>query len=79
MNKRELNQRINEMMKDVTPWIKKECKRLAVSGAIDFNNDDSRTYSAAKKILMVALENAANQYTPFDKAAQEEVKNLRHF
>jgi hypothetical protein len=79
MNKRELTSRINEMMKDVTPWIKTECKRLAASGAIDFSNDDSRTYSAAKKILTVALENAAKQYTPFDETAHKEVKNLRHF
>ena len=79
MNKRELNSRINEMMKDVTPWIKKECNRLSASGAIDFSNDDSRTYSAAKKILTVALENAAKQYTPFDDKARKEVKNLRYF
>ncbi len=79
MNKRELNSRINEMMKDVTPWIKKECKRLAAAGAIDYSQDDSGTYSAAKKILTVALENAANQYMPFDENAQKEVKNLRHF
>ena len=79
MNKRELNSRINEMMKDVTPWIKRECKRLAASGALDFSNDDSRTYSASKKILTVALENAAKQYTPFDATARKEVKNLRYF
>ena len=79
MNKRELNSRINEMMKDVTPWIKKECKRLAAVGAIDYSQDDSRTYSAAKKILTVALENAAKQYTPFDEEARKEIKNLRHF
>jgi len=79
MNTHELNSRINEMIKDVTPWIKKECKRLAASGAIDFSYDDSRTYSAAKKILTVALENAAQQYTPFDDNARFEIMNLRHF
>jgi hypothetical protein len=79
MNKQQLNSRITEMMKDITPWIKAEARRLINTGSIDFSNDDSRTYSAAKKILTVALENAATQYTPFDATNREEVKNLRNF
>jgi hypothetical protein len=79
MTKQELNARITELMKDVIPSIRKECKRLATSGAIDFDNDDPESFAAAKKILTVALENVSKQYTPFDKDARKDVANLRNF
>jgi hypothetical protein len=79
MKTSDLNARTNELLKDMIGNIKKECKRLATSGAMDYSQDDSRTYRAAKTILAVALENVAAGITIFNAEDKNNRANLRKF
>jgi len=81
MTKDECMGKIAEMIPDVFEFVRKEAYRLMGTGAIDLELEDRGTFGMAKNILVVALENAADQYTPpkWDKTRWRYIKNLRKF
>ena len=78
MKKSEAKKKINELLKELKPHLKKECERLLNSGGIDVEKAENN-YALPKIILHIALENQARQYRPFTKEYLKEAKNLRHY
>jgi len=78
MTNKQLNSKLSIMYRDILPYLRKECKRLADSGGIDVSGaeDDFRIPNI---ILYVALKNLAEQYRPYYYLNKKEAKNLLHF
>ena len=78
MTKNECMGQIAEMFPDLLEYLKKETYRLTGSGAIDLESEPPETFGMAKNILAVALENAADQYTPpnWDRTRWRHIKTL---
>jgi hypothetical protein len=81
MTKNDCMVKIEEMLSDVLDYVRAEARRLAGCGALDFEKESRDSNRTPKAVLTVALENAANQYSPFpfDKAGRKDIRNLRRF
>lgn len=79
MTNTQLMSRCNDLIKTFLPDIKKECKHLINSGAIEYGMEDVRTYRMAKNVLVVAMENVARGITEFSAEDKEIRENLRKF
>ena len=72
------NQKIDSMLNDDRKYLKKECKRLIKSGAIDTDNY-LNDYELPKIIMYVALNNLKDQRKPLYKENLKDAKNLLKF
>jgi len=81
MKRQQLIARTNhELLALLVPEIKKECIRLIDTGALDYGHEDMRSYTTAKTVLAVAMQNIINSrlnsYNGEDTINRE---NLRNF
>ena len=78
--KGQIQEKIAEMSHAVLEYLKEETDRLMQSGAIDLESHEDN-YRLPKALLVVALRNCAEQYTPrsWDKTGKKEIAALSHF
>lgn len=78
MTKNQVLKNIRSMEKEMKETIKKECKKLLESGAVDYESYENN-FRLPKMLLYVALRNTSSQYYPLTKEGRKEVKNLLNF
>lgn len=78
MTNKQLQALCDDLLKAYLPDVKKQCKSLINSGAIDCSEEDCRTYRMAKNVLAVAMESVAKGITKFNDEDTETRKNLRN-
>lgn len=76
--RKQVMDKINEMLPDVTASIIKSSERFIKSGAINLEAYEDN-YVLPKILLAACLHDIAYQYEPFNKADAKLVKNLRNF
>ena len=76
MTEKQLERQLKKIIKDNVN-ILEECKKIILSGAIDFSNEKLEGYTKANVILKAALENAADKIRLFGSEAQSDYKNLK--
>lgn len=74
-----VKEKMKELIPDLNEALSKEVDRLLLTNAISLSKYEDKDYVIAKILLVVALENLAEQYMPRINEYRKEIKNLRKF
>ena len=70
--------KIDELMPDITEFIKQKAEKALSCGAIDLD-DYEDDYTLTKIVLTAVAKELSYVYRPWSESGREEVKNLESF